>query len=125
MQPTSETRYQKQKRIEAEKERHARIIAKLTGPINQRFAEAVEKIDPKCRRSEFPSPWTDWDSDPETREDYETARPNRNAAKALCAECPLSGEKNVCYRYATATGQFHGVWGGFRRENGRWVQGSE
>jgi WhiB family redox-sensing transcriptional regulator len=30
-------------------------------------------------------------------------------AKAVCARCPVAGE---CLRYALATGQDHGVWGG-------------
>lgn len=37
-------------------------------------------------------------------------------AKAICGRCPVSSE---CLRYALATGQQHGVWGGKSEEERR------
>lgn len=49
-----------------------------------------------------------------------------NAAKAVCAGCPVQAE---CLAYAIETGQTEGIWGGMtsterRTERRRWVAAS-
>lgn len=85
----------------------------------------MEELQPPCVKAGLPSRWTDWDSDPERREDYETDIPTLEEAKAMCAECPIRavqyGGNGLCLDYANATGQSHGNWGGVRREDGKWL----
>lgn len=122
---TDETRYQKHKRTEAGKARHAGIVNKLTQPVEQEWEVALQDIAEKgdrtpCAKVPLPSPWTDWDAaDPEP---YESGRlPTKEEAEAMCAACPLTGKDGVCRRYAEATGQAHGIWGGGVVVNGKWV----
>lgn len=127
---TGETRYQKQKQQDLARARHAHIVGKLAnGPV-ERFDQALETEDVNCRKAGAPSRWTDWDTNPEYREDYESEAPTSREAEAMCDGCPLAPlrdgrgritEKGLCLTYAEATGQAHGVWGGKRRENGRWL----
>jgi hypothetical protein len=117
----TETRYERSKRIEAERARHANIVHRMaSGPV-ERFNEALEKYVPPCRKDKRrPSPWLDWASDPEDREDYETDPPTKEEAEKLCDGCNV---RELCLDWAKATGQFHGVYDGQRRENGRWIDG--
>lgn len=121
---SDESRYQRTKRIEHEKARHARIVSTLTQPIEEEWDQAREKFRPKCKGDEIPTRWTDWDSDPDRREFYEGDRPSAEEANALCAGCPILADR-LCERYAEQTGQAHGVWGGRRREDGKWVKDNE
>ena len=79
---TEETRYQRSKRIEHEKARHERIVGILIRPIEEEWEEACERYEPECRKSDIPSPWTDWDPNPERREFYEGDMPTAEEAKA-------------------------------------------
>ncbi len=120
-----ETRYARQVRINLQRDRHTGIIGKLTAPIVDEFDAVMEDFNPECRRQGIPSKWTDWDSVKDHREPTEGERPDAQAAWDLCEGCPIAGQRGVCYRYAEITGQAHGVWGGYRRENGKWVVGFE
>jgi hypothetical protein len=127
---TNDTRYQRQKQQDLAKARHANIVGKLaSGPV-EKFELELEKSNTKCRDSGLPSRWVDWASDPYEREDYEGESPTEREATEMCAGCPLAPlldargrivEKGACLTYAEATGQYHGVWGGKRRENGKWL----
>lgn len=122
----NETRYQKQKRIEASKGRHAQIVERLSLPIVNQWELKMEEFVPPCAKAGIPSRWTDWSSDEELREDYESDRlPTADEAKAMCADCPIAGEGGLCIKYAKATGQSHGVWGGRRIEKGKWLKDNE
>lgn len=131
---TEESRYQKQKQLDLAKARHANIVDKLaTGPV-EKFEQALETETLKCRKAGLPSPWMDWATDPEDREGYEGEAPTSRDADAMCEGCPLAPlkdergritDKGTCLRYAEATGQSHGVWGGRRRENGKWLDKME
>jgi hypothetical protein len=116
----TETRYQRQKRADAARQRHARIVGKLSRPIEEEWDEAMEESRPNCRKSPIPSRWTDWDSNPDHREPYESDMPTAEEARKMCEGCPILSDR-LCGRYAEATGQSHGVWNGRRRENGKWV----
>ncbi len=116
----TETRYERSKRIEAERERHAKNLFKFTGPIADRFEQALEEYQPACVKGGLPSKWTDWATDPEDREDYETEPPTKEEAADLCKGCKVA---ELCVEWAKATGQYHGVYDGQRRENGRWIDG--
>ncbi len=115
----TETRYERSKRIEAERERHANIVHRMaSGPV-ERFNEALEEYIPPCRKDKSrPSAWRDWASDPEMREDYETEPPTQREAQALCDGCKVA---ELCEEWAKATGAHHGVYNGRRRENGKWL----
>lgn len=115
-----ETRYQRSVRIAAEKERHSKIIKDLQLPTVEAWEIVMEEFQPQCAKAGIPSRWTDWDEDPENAEDYEGEMPSRRDARLLCEGCPLV-ESKLCERYAVATGQTHGVWGGRLRSKGRWV----
>jgi hypothetical protein len=121
MTEAEETRYQRSVRIQHERDRHARIVGKLIKPIETEWELAVEAEDPLCARGELPSRWIDWDSEPGHREFYEGNIPTAEEAKSLCEGCPIMRAR-LCERYADATNQAHGVWGGKRRENGKWVK---
>lgn len=120
------TRYARSQETARQKARHETIVRKLSRSVVDAYAEAIEETRPACVTAGLPSRWTDWASDPEDREDYEGEPPTKAEAEELCKDCPLLEWKqdgNVCLKYAKATGQFHGVWGGERRENGKWMDG--
>lgn len=133
---TNDTRYQRQKQQDLAKARHANIVGKLaSGPV-ERFELELEKHNTNCMTEDppsifsLPSRWVDWASDPEERELYEDEPPTAREATEMCDGCPLAPlfdargrivEKGACLTYAEATGQYHGVWGGKRRENGKWL----
>lgn len=115
----TESRYQRGKRRQAEKNRHETNIRRLTGDIVQDFETALDSTETPCNTSEeYPNPWTDWDSKEANREPYETEEPGRNKAQMLCSGCPLVAE---CREYALASNMSHGIWGGERLELGRWL----
>lgn len=128
-----ETRYARQKRTEEQKARHAAIVDQLSRPIEERFDEWVDQNRPPCVKAGLPSAWTDWATNPEYREDYESDAPTKQGAEKLCKDCPIRavdlGGNGLCLDYAKATGQSHGVWGGKVREidpetvrsNGAWL----
>lgn len=120
-----ETRYAKTERIKRDKAKHETRIQKFAIPIEEEFVAAVEKERPACVRSTRPHPWSDYDSNPERREDYETDAPTAEEAEALCAECPIRavqfGGNGLCTKYALATKKSHGVWGGLAREDDKWL----
>lgn len=130
----SENRYQRQKQQDLARARHANIVDKLAaGPV-EKFELALENFTPECKTEGLPSRWVDWDSTPEYREDYEGEAPTERQALAMCDGCPLAPtrdsrgritDKGTCLAYAEATGQSHGVWGGKRRENGKWLDKME
>lgn len=124
-----ETRYAKHVRTEKQKARHEANVQKLaSGPV-EAWELALEEYKPPCVTAGLPSPWVDWDSDPEKREEYEGEAPSQRDAEKLCAECPIRavqfGGNGVCLKYALATGQSHGVWGGLAREDGKWLHGKQ
>jgi len=112
-----ETRYSRDKRKRESKERHGKITAALRAEIVAEYEEARVENRPNCRTDQFPNPWTDWDKIPEWSEEYETQAPTKEQAQAACAGCPLM-QDDLCYRYALATNQAHGIWGGRRFWNG-------
>jgi hypothetical protein len=118
---TTESRYQRSKQLQEAKARHARIVATLSRGIVEEYAEALETEQTNCGRRGTPSEWIDWDSVPEYREPYEGDMPTAERAREMCNDCPLMGDR-LCERYAEATSQGHGIWGGRRRENGKWVK---
>lgn len=122
----NETRYQRQKKLEASKDRHAQIVERLALPTVQQWELAMEEFRPQCAVEGIPSRWVDWSSDPELREPEESDRlPTADEAKALCEGCPITGPEGLCRRYAKATGQAHGIWGGGRIEKGKWLKDDE
>lgn len=95
----------------------------------KRFEVALERAtrdpkapQPKCLRPiDQHSPWIDWATDPDEREDYETEAPTHIDAKILCEGCPL---ESLCTEAALAKNPFHGVRGsGLIFENGKRVRG--
>lgn len=121
-----ETRYAKQKKLEQSKDRHAQIVERLSLPTVQQWELAMDEFVPQCRVAGLPSRWTDWSSDPDLREPEESDRiPTAEEAEAMCSGCPITGPDGLCRRYAKATGQSHGVWGGGRIEKGRWLKDHE
>jgi hypothetical protein len=118
---TDETRYQRSVRIQHERARHARIVGKLIKPVEEEWEQSVETESPNCARGELPSRWVDWDPEPSHREFYEGDMPSKDEAAALCNGCPIK-DGRLCERYADATNQDHGVWGGRRRYDGKWVK---
>lgn len=125
MTDNDETRYRKTKIKEESKARHAGNVLKLSSPFVDAWEEALDDYQPPCRKAGLPSPWVDWHSDPEIREDYEGERPTLEQAAKLCEDCPIRavhlGGNGICFDYANATGQSHGVWGGISREDGTWL----
>ncbi len=117
---TDETRYERIKRVEQGKARHQTIVRKLSKEAIADFEEALDKGLTPCRKAGLPTRWADWHSDPEKREDYEGDRPTIEEAWDMCAPCPMR-DSGVCYNYALATSQGHGVWGGRIREDDKWV----
>ncbi len=117
---TDETRYERTKRVEREKARHQRNVRKLSKDVLADWEQAMEGPTTPCRKAGWPTRWADWDSVAEHREDYEGERPSVEEAWDMCAPCPLRNN-GVCYNYALATNQSHGVWGGRVREDGKWV----
>lgn len=122
----NETRYQKSTRVKREMARHTAIVSQFVKPIEEEFEIALQETHPPCHKAGLPSRWVDWSSDPELRESYEGDRlPSAAEAEVMCADCPITGEDGLCSRYAKATGQSHGVWGGLRVEKGRWLKDNE
>lgn len=121
-----ESRHYRQKRVQRERERHDRIVGILTDrqKVVRDFKLEVESERPDCVTAGIPSEWVDWDSTEEHREFYEGLRPSAERAKALCHGCELLDGK-LCERYAEVTNQDHGIWGGRRREKGKWVPDHE
>lgn len=121
---TEESRHHRQKRIEAQKNRHARITGRLTAPAEESFEQELAEFHAPCHKAGLPSAWVDWDLD-EDRESYESDRlPTAEEARELCAGCPLVNT-GTCERYAKATNQSHGVWGGKRIYQGKWLKDEE
>lgn len=122
-----ETRYAKGERVKRSKARHQANVQKLSGPTEEAWEQAMEKFQPPCAVAGVPSKWIDYDSDPMHREPYETDAPTKQEAQELCAECPIRavefGGNGLCLAYRRATGQSHGVWGGLRHEDGKWMDG--
>lgn len=120
-----ETRYARTKRTNEAKAKHEDRIQKLARPIEEVFLQFVEQERPPCVKSTRPHPWSDYDSNPDHREDYETDAPTAEEAEALCADCPIRaiqfGGNGVCLAYARATKESHGVWGGLAREDDKWL----
>lgn len=110
----SAARYQKQKTREADKARHQSIVGKLSKDVTKEFDQLLDTIQPDCRDN--PLPYMDWDDDDELQPNA----PNKMYALILCEECPLFKMDNICKRYAEATSQPHGVWGGEVIVNGEW-----
>lgn len=121
--PTPEpTRYARQQEKLRSQERHAAIVQRLgQSVVDEWDAEwaGLEK-PPPCVAAGTPSEWTDWDIEPENREALERRMPTKTRGEALCEGCPLMRE-DLCYRYALATNQQHGVWGGRRFHQGNVV----
>lgn len=121
----TESRHHRQKRIEAQKNRHASIVGKLSAPAEEAFEQELAEFHAPCHKRGLPSPWIDWDPDDESRESYESDRlPTAQEAQDLCSGCPLV-DTGTCERYAKATGQSHGVWGSKRVYKGRWLKNDE
>jgi hypothetical protein len=122
---TEETRHHRQKRIEQSKDRHAKIAGKLSAPAEERFETELATYHAPCHKQGLPSTWTDWEPDEELREDYESDRlPTAEEARDMCAGCELVGTE-TCELYAWVTKQSHGVWGGKRIYQGRWLKDHE
>lgn len=119
--PTS--RYRKSKERRESIERHYEITGRLGSNVRQEFDRYLEEAtEPTpCIAGGIPSKWTDWDSNPEFREPYETDRPAGNRARSLCDPCPLMGT-GICLGAALSRGETHGVWEGTIIENGKVVQ---
>ena len=120
------TRYAKTQEKKHKQERHADRIDSLTRGTNvlEEYDLALEhlKEPTACIKGGLPSKWSDWDDAPEHREPQDGVMPTADEAEALCEGCPLMRD-DVCYRYALATNQTHGVWGGRRILNGTVVSG--
>lgn len=122
---TEESRHHRQKRIEQSKSRHARITSKLTAPAEEAYEVELAEYHAPCHKEGLPSKWVDWDPDPELRESYESDRlPTAAEARDLCNGCPLV-DTQTCERYARTTNQSHGIWGGKRIYQGKWLKDEE
>lgn len=115
-------RYQKSKFKRIAMERHQGIVGALGYDVKLAFEQALEEMEEPtpCIAGGIPSKWTDWDSNPEYREPYETDRPSNQAARIMCEGCPLMGT-GVCFGAALARGETHGVWESQIIENGKVV----
>ena len=47
-----------------------------------------------------------------------SARAQVKAAKLICRGCPV---RTICLRWALASGQEHGIWGGLTEDERRWL----
>jgi hypothetical protein len=112
---TEQTRYAKQQEKLRQIARHAEIVSRLgADTVTEFYVKMSEPIDPpNCTTVGLPSPWTDWDEDPDHREPGEGRMPTAKEAEAMCNGCPMM-QDDLCYRYALATNKQHGVWGGRR-----------
>ena len=116
--PTS--RYRKAKERRESVGRHYEITGQLGSNVRQEFDRYMEEAtEPTpCIVGGVPSRWTDWDSNPDNREPYETDMPAGNRAREMCKPCPLMGT-GICIGAALARGETHGVWEGVRISEGK------
>lgn len=114
-------RYQRAQTKKLAIEKHVGIVNRLGRDVRQQFDQALEDLtEPTpCIAEGIPSAWTDWDSNPEYREPYETDRPSRQSARLMCEKCPLL---ELCLPAALARGEQHGIWSGTLVELGKVVQ---
>ena len=110
----SAARYQKQKAREADKVRHQGIVNKLSRDVVKEFDQVMDEVPGDCKDN--PLPYMDWDESDELQPNA----PSRQEARILCESCPIFKMDNLCKRYAEATSQPHGVWGGEVIIDGVW-----
>lgn len=118
-------RYQRDKERREAEAQHQRIVDLLSGDIIEDYEAIKASADTNCDTGQFPNKWVDWDVNPEHAEDYEVGQPvpSEEQARDWCQDCPLMVKtpagQPLCYAYARATNQSHGVWGGIRIYDGK------